>query len=74
MVNLLKILIPVTYLIFIQSKFGLHAFLWILNIFYFFVLCQMSKYFHKCFGLSAQAPKFSTQMPWLFIIKIMLHN
>ena len=36
----------------------------------FFVLCQMSKYFAKCFGPSTRAPKFFTQMPQLFIIKI----
>ena len=30
----------------------------------------MSKYFSKCFGPSTRAPKFSTQMPQLFIIKI----
>ena len=30
----------------------------------------MSKYFGKCFGPSTRAPKFSNQMPWLFIIKI----
>ena len=30
----------------------------------------MSKYFGKCFGPSTRAPKFSTQIPWLFIIRI----
>ena len=30
----------------------------------------MSKYFGKCFGPSTRAPKFLTQMPYLFIIKI----
>ena len=34
------------------------------------MLCQMSKYFGKCFGPSTRAPKFLTQMPELFIIKI----
>ena len=29
----------------------------------FFVLCQMSKYFAKCFGPSTQVPKFLTQIP-----------
>ena len=30
----------------------------------------MSKYFGKCFGPSTRTPRFSTQMPTLFIIKI----
>ena len=30
----------------------------------------MSKYFGKCFGPPTRAPKFSTQMPKIFIIKI----
>ena len=34
----------------------------------FFVLCQISKDFGKCFGPCT--PKFSTQMLYLFIIKI----
>ena len=34
----------------------------------------MSKYFGKCFGPSTRAPKFWTQMPSLFIIKICFTN
>ena len=30
----------------------------------------MPKYLGKCFGPSTRVPRFSTQMPWLFIIKI----
>ena len=36
----------------------------------FFVLCEMSRYFGKCFGPSTRVPKFWAQMPQLFIIKI----
>ena len=34
------------------------------------MLCQMSKYFGKCFDPSSRAPKSLTLMPQLFIIKI----
>ena len=35
----------------------------------FFVLCQMSKYFGKCFGPSTRAPKFLTQIPSFLLLK-----